>query len=86
MFFACGIWCLAEVSSVSPLSEQTDLSTAVCSNEGLTLETSANHQIPQAKNIPYQPLLIKPILKYVAYLVFIHLVADFTGLVFPYYI
>ena len=25
------------------------------------LETSAKHHIPQAKNIPYQPLLIKPI-------------------------
>ena len=23
MFFACGIWCLADVSSVSPSSEQT---------------------------------------------------------------
>ena len=29
----------------------------VCSDEGLTLETSAK----QATNIPYQPLLIKPI-------------------------
>ena len=34
----------------------------VCPDEGLTLETSAKHHIPQAKNIPYQPLLIKPIL------------------------
>ena len=25
MFVACGIWCLADVSSVSPSSEQTDL-------------------------------------------------------------
>ena len=24
MFFTCGIWCLAGVSSVSPLSEQTE--------------------------------------------------------------
>ena len=24
MFVACGIWCLADVSSVSPLSEQTE--------------------------------------------------------------
>ena len=23
MFFACGIWCIADVSSVSPSSEQT---------------------------------------------------------------
>ena len=30
-------------------------------DEGLTLETSAKHYIPQAKNIPYQHLLIKPI-------------------------
>ena len=29
--------------------------TAVCSDEGLTLETSAKHHIPQATNIPYQP-------------------------------
>ena len=34
---------------------------SVCSDEGLTLETSAKHHIPQATNIPYQPLLIKPI-------------------------
>ena len=54
MFVACGIWCLADVSSVGPSSEQT-------SDEGLTLETSAKHHIPQATNIPYQPLLIKPI-------------------------
>ena len=52
----CVIWCLADVSSVSPSSEQT-----VCSDEGLTLETSAKHHIPQATNIPYQPLLIKPV-------------------------
>ena len=25
MFVACGIWCLADVSSVSPSSEQTEL-------------------------------------------------------------
>ena len=28
---------------------------AVCSDEGLTLETSAKHNIPQATNVPYQP-------------------------------
>ena len=39
------------------------LKKTVCSDEGLTLETSATHQIPQTKNIPYQPLLIKPISK-----------------------
>ena len=27
MFVACGIWCLADVSSVSPSSEQTDCPT-----------------------------------------------------------
>ena len=31
------------------------LKTAVCSDEGLTLETSAKHHFPQATNIPYQP-------------------------------
>ena len=25
MFVACGIWCLADVSNVSPSSEQTEL-------------------------------------------------------------
>ena len=33
----------------------------ICSDEGLTLETSATHHIPHAKNILYQPLLIKPV-------------------------
>ena len=47
MFVACGIWCLADVSSVSPSSEQT-----VCSDEGLTLETSAKHHIPQLTGKP----------------------------------
>ena len=37
MFFACGIWCLADVSSVSPSSEQAE--------EGLTLETSAKRHM-----------------------------------------
>ena len=56
MFVACGIWCLADVSSVSPSSEQTgELWANQCSDEGLTLETSAKHHIPQATNIPYQP-------------------------------
>ena len=49
MFVACGIWCLADVSIVSP---------SVCSDEGLTLETSAKHHIPQATNIPHQPLVV----------------------------
>ena len=38
----------------------------VCSVKGLMLETSATHQIPQAKNIPYQPLLIKPVFSLLA--------------------
>ena len=37
-----------------------------CSDEGLTLETSATHQIPQAKNRSYQPLLIKPVFSLLA--------------------
>ena len=63
MFVACGIWCLADVSSVSPSPEQTGElwanrfahNSPVCSDEGLMLETSAKHHIPQATNIPYQP-------------------------------
>ena len=39
----------------------------VCSDEGLTLETSAKHHIPQVTNIPYQPLLIKPIFNVLAH-------------------
>ena len=35
---------------------------SACSDEGLTLETSAKHHVPQATNTPYQSLLIKPIL------------------------
>ena len=38
MFVTCGTWCLADVLSISPTSEQT-----VCSDEGLTLDTSAKH-------------------------------------------
>ena len=76
MFVACGIWCLADVSSVSPSSEQTlELfleqfcsDERVCSDEGPTLEPSAKHHIPQATNIvPYQPLLIKPVFSVLAH-------------------
>ena len=70
MFFACGIWCLADVSSISPSSEQSakhHIPQSVCSDKALTLETSAKHHIPQAKNIPYQPLLIKPIFSVLAH-------------------
>ena len=49
MFVACGIWCLADVWSVSPSSEQSLL------------------HIPQATNISYQPLLIKPIFSVLAH-------------------
>ena len=62
MFVACGIWCLADVSSVSPSSEQT-----VCSDEGLTLETSAKHHIPQATNIPYQPCWSSPYSSWISF-------------------
>ena len=40
---------------------------SVCSDEGLTLEMSAKHHIPQATNIPYQPFLIKPIFSVLAH-------------------
>ena len=36
----------------------------VCSDGGLTLETSAKHHIPQATNIPYQPCWSNPYLAY----------------------
>ena len=39
----------------------------VCSDEGLTLEMLAKHHIPQAKNITYQPLLIKPVFSVLAH-------------------
>ena len=44
-------------------SEQTVCSSRVCrvcSNEGLTLKMPTVDQTSRAKNIPYQPLLIKP--------------------------
>ena len=43
----------------------------VSSDEGLTLETSATHHIPQARNIPYQPLLIKPVYRWFIILILI---------------
>ena len=30
MFFACGIWCLADISSVNPSSEQTTIENIAC--------------------------------------------------------
>ena len=51
MFVACGIWRLADVSSVSPSSESALMeSSSVCSDEGLTLETSAKHHIPRSSD------------------------------------
>ena len=43
MFVACGIWCLADVSSVSPSSEQTESSSVLYFNT-LSLFT-ADHLI-----------------------------------------
>ena len=37
------------------LDATLNINIKVCSDEGLTLETSAKHHIPQATNIPYQP-------------------------------
>ena len=41
MFVACGIWCLADVSSVSPSSEQS----ALMKGYNVTLKMSATHNI-----------------------------------------
>ena len=49
------------------------LGQSASNNEGLTLETSAKHHIPQATNIPYQPLLIKPIVSVLAHAVSEHI-------------
>ena len=45
---------------VRQLNTQADRKTDIWHDEGLTLETSSKHHNPQAKNTPYQPLLIKP--------------------------
>ena len=70
MFVACGIWCLADVSSVSPSSEQTSgeamTKIPVCSDEGLTLETSAKHY-PTGDKHTISTLLIKPIFSVLAH-------------------
>ena len=65
MFFACGIWCVADISRDSPSSEQKIVHTHISGENNthiyiLTLETSATDYIPQAKNILYQLLLINP--------------------------
>ena len=54
-------------SSVGYSVELTFRALAVCSDEGLTLETSAKHYIPQAKTYHNQPLLIKPIFNVLAH-------------------
>ena len=61
MFFACGIWRLADADVSASVTG------AVCSDEGQKFETSADHHIPKAKNIPYQPLLIKPVFSVLAH-------------------
>ena len=40
MFVACGIWCLADVSSVSPSSEQTKLQIKVPEGKQTSLRVS----------------------------------------------
>ena len=55
MFFACEVWCIADVSSVS---------LSVCSGEGLLFKLSAIHQNPQKQDTPYQPLLIKSMISF----------------------
>ena len=58
MLFACEVWCIADVSSVSPSADHVQASLKrVCSDVGLTFETLAAHahQTSQAKNITYQP-------------------------------
>ena len=42
MFVACGIWCLADVSSVSPSSEQTAIYVRHFKNKG-TQQTIKRH-------------------------------------------
>ena len=63
----CFCFCLHVYPSVYLyLSSLLRRSSDLCFDEGLTLETSAKHHIPQATNIPYQPLLIKPIYNYIS--------------------
>ena len=54
MFFACGIWCVAGVSSINLRANARNVS-------------CTPHQNPQAKNIPYQPLLLEPAFSLLAY-------------------
>ena len=42
MFVACGIWCLADVSSVSPSSEQTARSYECVLEQNWLLTTNTN--------------------------------------------
>ena len=68
-YLACGekIITLASKNSVKLGKKWTSdfrRPSAVCSDEGLTLETSAKHHIPPATNIPYQPCWSNPYLAY----------------------
>ena len=47
MFVACGIWCLADVSSVSPSSEQTLLALS-------TLLTRKTKQCPRSRFVQHK--------------------------------
>ena len=49
---------LADISSVSPQSEQRAKSKTFCSDEGLTLETSANTLFTAFSIYPHQPTLM----------------------------
>ena len=47
MFVACGIWCLADVSSISPSSEQTgELWANQCLNSVINLCGSKSEVLP----------------------------------------
>ena len=45
MFVACGIWCLADVSSVSPSSEQTNTNNSPSQDYTTNPDDHSNHNI-----------------------------------------
>ena len=51
--------CTSNFSNYSKARPCYSCETTVYSDKGLTLETSVVHQTSRAKNMPYQPLLIK---------------------------
>ena len=55
------------ITSYLDFDELLIIQSANNNNPGLTLEMSATHHIPQATNMPYQPLLIKPIFSVLAH-------------------